>query len=622
MQGPPTRIGNYELLLELASGGMATVYLARQVGAGGFERVVVLKRVHPHLLRDRSFHDMFRDEARIASLVRHPNVVPVIDVVEAESELLLVMDYVESSSLSTVRKAAHEAKTFIEPAVAVRMVIDALQGLHAAHEAKDLRGVPLDIVHRDVSPQNLIVSVDGSTRLIDFGVAKAQNRLTETRSGGVKGKYAYMSPEQVNGKEIDRRTDLFAAGIVLWETLTNERLFAGDNELDTMRRITQAPIPDPATINPQSPPALYQFLLHALHRDKNSRFATALDMVEALEHAVRPASHRAVAAAHEALCGDRLRQRRDALAAALAGDQDAQGSSVSRAMASSSWPQVAENRPSRSRVPTAPTAPASQSSSRSGSHSGSLPASQASWSSSRSGALPPGQPPAGTVSFAPSETASFAPPDPEAQHTLSVTPAPASSPSQRSSSSLARLLEPESGTVSVSASSVQPRPSQAPPAIDEDELALRPPSSRKKIAFAGVALALVGVAALALSSTSSPPKDPPPPSSGAPSLSPPPPPPPPASTSAPAVEEIALELSAEATIESVRVPGLLRAELAGLRAKVWVQPWAGSLAIDATLAGNKKATATATFTGPRQLTLTRGKKAADPGRRELQGSPY
>ena len=182
---PRFRLGQYEPLVELASGGMATVYVARQVGAAGFERLVVVKRVHRHLLKDREFYDMFRDEARVASLIHHPNVVSVTDVVESDGELFLVMDYVESCAVSTLQKNVRDAGARLPPAVAARIVADALGGLHAAHEAVDMRGERLDVVHRDVSPQNIIVGVDGTSRLIDFGIAKAARRVTETKSGSM-----------------------------------------------------------------------------------------------------------------------------------------------------------------------------------------------------------------------------------------------------------------------------------------------------------------------------------------------------------------------------------------------------------------------------------------------------
>jgi serine/threonine protein kinase len=321
------RLGNYEPLIELASGGMATVYVARQVGAAGFERLVVVKRVHRHHLGNKDFVDMLRDEARVASMVRHPNVVPVIDVVETErgsnvgmpGELFLVMEYVESTALSTLLKTAAQQGERIPPAVAVRVIADTLAGLHAAHEATDMRGETLHVVHRDVSPQNVLVAVDGASRLIDFGVAKAAHRLTETRSGSLKGKLAYMSPEQAMGLPIDRRVDIFAAGVALHEALTGRRLFQGENDFDTMRRIAEAPVPDPSSLVLSLPRALDPVVQRALERDPSERFQTAAEFLEALERAVVPAPTREVAAVLNRFCGDRLAERRDQLSLALAG---------------------------------------------------------------------------------------------------------------------------------------------------------------------------------------------------------------------------------------------------------------------------------------------------------------
>lgn len=315
----PLRLGNYEPLLELASGGMATVYAARQLGAAGFERLVVVKRVHRHLLGNREFFDMFRDEARIAALIHHPNVVAVSDVVETDAELLLVMEYVEGSSLSTLRSAARESNVTFPVRVSTRIAYDALAGLHAAHEATDMRGSRLDIVHRDVSPQNVLVGVDGSSRVIDFGIAKARHRLTETKSGSLKGKYSYMAPEQTRGQPVDRRTDIFAWGIVLHELLTGERLFRGENEFDTMRRIWEAPIPNPSTVNPDVPPLLDQVVQRALARNPDERFAIATDVLDALEKAASLGTHREVAAFVERAAGVRLGERRKALHSLLEG---------------------------------------------------------------------------------------------------------------------------------------------------------------------------------------------------------------------------------------------------------------------------------------------------------------
>jgi serine/threonine-protein kinase len=313
------QLGNYEPLLQLATGGMATVYVARQIGAAGFERLVVVKRVHPHLLSNREFYDMFRDEARVAAMLHHPNVVPVTDVVEAEGELFLVMEYVDSVALSTLLKAAHDMGARLPPQAVARVIVDALSGLHAAHEALDMRGERLEIVHRDVSPQNVIVGVDGASRLIDFGVAKARHRLTETKSGSLKGKYGYMSPEQAKAHPIDRRADLFSAGIVLWESLTGTRLFRGETEFDTIRKIAEGPIPPPSSIAPNVTPQLDGLVLKSLERNRDKRFQTASEFIEALEATCFPAPSRDVAAMVKAYCGERIENRRATLQAMLDG---------------------------------------------------------------------------------------------------------------------------------------------------------------------------------------------------------------------------------------------------------------------------------------------------------------
>jgi eukaryotic-like serine/threonine-protein kinase len=313
------RLGNYEPLLELATGGMAVVYVARQVGAGGFERLVVIKRVHPHLLADRDFHDMFRDEGRVAAMLHHPNVVAVTDVVELDGELFLVMEYVESTSLSSLLSAARSLGQRLPPGVVSRIILDTLSGLHAAHEAVDIRGHGLEIVHRDVSPQNVVVGVDGSSRLIDFGVAKARHRLTETRSGSLKGKHGYMAPEQAKAIAVDRRADVFSAGVVLWEALVGERLFRGENELDTMARVQEQPIPLPSTQGVNVPPGLDAVVMKALERDRDRRYRTAAEFLEELETALPPAAPRDVAAVVKAFCGDRIDARRKTLQSILDG---------------------------------------------------------------------------------------------------------------------------------------------------------------------------------------------------------------------------------------------------------------------------------------------------------------
>src|SRR5580698_9928205 len=246
---PRQRIGSYELLVELASGGTATVGIAVYRGAAGFERLVVVKRMHRKLARDREFSAMLLDEARLASSVRHPNVVPVIDVVRTEDEIVLVMEYVEAVSLADLIAGVRASPLGRLPiAVVSRILVDALTGLHEAHEATDLRRQPLGIVHRDMSPENVIVGVDGSSRVIDFGIAQARSRLAQTRAGMVKGKSAYMAPEQVDGQPVDRRCDVFSSGTVLWEALTGARLFDGKDDFDAMRLVMSAPVRPPSSV--------------------------------------------------------------------------------------------------------------------------------------------------------------------------------------------------------------------------------------------------------------------------------------------------------------------------------------------------------------------------------------
>ena len=201
---PPPRLGNYVLLLELASGGMATVYVAKQAGAAGFERLVVIKRVHRHLIKIREFHDMLLDEARISSRIHHPNVVSMIDVVDEHGEFLLVMEYVPGVSLHLLLTRARTEGTEMPPEVVAAVFSGVLRGLHAAHEATNESSEPLHIVHRDVSPSNILVSRAGYVKVTDFGIAKAETRATKTRTGVLKGKFAYMAPEHAQGKAIDR----------------------------------------------------------------------------------------------------------------------------------------------------------------------------------------------------------------------------------------------------------------------------------------------------------------------------------------------------------------------------------------------------------------------------------
>ncbi|MEZ4369575.1 MAG: serine/threonine-protein kinase [Polyangiaceae bacterium] len=296
LSGPPVIVGRYAIYGEIAAGGMATVHLGRLQGEAGFARTVAIKRLHPQFSKDPDFVNMFLDEARIAARIRHPNVVSTLDVVNSEGELLLVMDYVHGESLSKLVRIAGAERGFVPINVGCGIVSQALLGLHAAHEAKTERGEPLGIVHRDVSPQNIMVGTDGVALVLDFGVAKAAMRASTTRDGQIKGKIAYMAPEQFGGGEMDRRVDVFAAGVVLWEALTSRRLFAGQDVAETLGRIASGKVEVPSKFRPEIPPELDAVVLQALASDRELRFPTALAFAEAIEGAVRVASSREIGA--------------------------------------------------------------------------------------------------------------------------------------------------------------------------------------------------------------------------------------------------------------------------------------------------------------------------------------
>jgi serine/threonine-protein kinase len=288
---------------------MATVHLGRLLGPGGFGRTVAIKRLHPQYAKDPEFVAMFLDEARLAARVQHPNVVPTIDIVALEGELFLVMEHVHGESLSRLLQASIRVKEPVPLPIASAILSGALHGLHAAHETKDERGNVLGIVHRDVSPQNILVSVNGVARVLDFGVAKAAGRLHTTQEGQVKGKLAYMAPEQLRRDDLDRTADLYALAVVLWETVTLERLFKGDNEAQVVAKVLAGRIPPISELVPNVPPELDAVAARGLDRDPTKRFATGREMASALEQAVRPATPTEVAAWVAHLSSESLRKR-------------------------------------------------------------------------------------------------------------------------------------------------------------------------------------------------------------------------------------------------------------------------------------------------------------------------
>jgi eukaryotic-like serine/threonine-protein kinase len=302
----PTLAGPYELFEAIASGGTATVHLGRLIGPHGFSRPVAIKRLHAQPAGDRSFVAELREEARLVSRIQHLNVAPILDVVEDGDGVALVMDYVEGESLGSLVRATLESSGQPPPVAVVSAVVaDVLRGLHAAHEAT-ANGEPLGIVHRDVSPQNIVVGKDGNARIVDFGIAKAIGRLVETTThGAIKGKLPYMAPEQFRpGAVLTRRTDIYGAGVVLWEALTGTHLFdAEDVRLTSSSRPKVRP---PSEISPNVPSTLDQVVLQALSVDPAARFPTADAMARAIEGALPLASVNDVAQWVHEIAGEAL----------------------------------------------------------------------------------------------------------------------------------------------------------------------------------------------------------------------------------------------------------------------------------------------------------------------------
>lgn len=311
-----TRLRDYEIVARLKAGGMATLFLARRLGAAGFARHVAIKVVHPHLASDDHFIRMFVDEALLSSKIQHPNVVHVEELGEENGTYFLVMEYVHGSSLSTLLGALAELERSLNPRVAVHIALKLAEGLHVAHELRDDKGQPLHVVHRDVSPQNVLVSSAGHVKLIDFGIAKASDRGKRTETGSLKGKIRYMSPEQAFGRAIDRRTDIYALGIVLWELLTMRRLFSGPNELAILDVVRNPRVPPPSRFAPHIPPALDAAVLRALAKDPDQRPPSALEwrrmLLEALPEAalVEPSELSEMVAA---VLGDHIDERQKQL---------------------------------------------------------------------------------------------------------------------------------------------------------------------------------------------------------------------------------------------------------------------------------------------------------------------
>jgi serine/threonine-protein kinase len=279
---PFLTLGRYQLLSRLAVGGMAEVFLARQGELSGFKTLVVVKKVLPHLAVKPDFIAMFLDEARIASMLDHPNIVRITEVGRAGDEYFLAMELVQGKPLASILQQSEKAKTPIPHHLAALIVANAAAGLHHAHQLTDASGHPLGLVHRDVSPQNIMVSFEGSVKVIDFGIARALGRLGDTVAGSLKGKMGYMAPEQARSENVDARADLFSLGVVLWECVAGRRLFLRENELATLRAVAYEPIPSVSKLV-EVDPALDAIVRRSVTRNIDERFQDAEEMRMALE---------------------------------------------------------------------------------------------------------------------------------------------------------------------------------------------------------------------------------------------------------------------------------------------------------------------------------------------------
>jgi serine/threonine protein kinase len=293
--GPVTgALRKYCVLAELGQGGMAVVHLALAKGHSGFNKLVVLKRLHDRLARDPQFLEMFIEEARLAARLNHPNVVQTYEVEREGTNHVIVMEYLEGEPLSRVLLQQFDrAKKPLPLGLHLRVLADAASGLHYAHELCNFDGTPLSLVHRDFTPHNIFVTFEGQVKVLDFGVAKAVTSGGDTGTGVLKGKIAYMAPEQMGGENLDRRADIFALGVMLWEAATGERLWKAQTEVAIMNRVMNAEIPSPRSVNPSVPERLEQIVMKALSFEKEQRYATAAEVEQEILALLEGMSERA-----------------------------------------------------------------------------------------------------------------------------------------------------------------------------------------------------------------------------------------------------------------------------------------------------------------------------------------
>ncbi|MFB6265415.1 MAG: serine/threonine protein kinase, partial [Bradymonadaceae bacterium] len=283
----PVPFGKYYLLERISVGGMAEIYKAKAFGVEGFERVLAVKKILSNIAEDESFIEMFVDEAKIAGQLNHPNIAQIYDLGKVDDAYYIALEYISGKDLKTIFERSRRVGESVDIPQICYVCKKVCEGLDHAHEKTNSQGEPLNIVHRDVSPQNILISYEGEVKIIDFGIAKAQGKTSQTQVGVLKGKFSYMSPEQVRGLQVDHRSDLFSLGIVLYEMLTLERLFLGESDFDTLEKIRKVEMSPPSLYNPNIPDQLEDIVLKALAKDPDDRFQSAAEMAQALERFMR-----------------------------------------------------------------------------------------------------------------------------------------------------------------------------------------------------------------------------------------------------------------------------------------------------------------------------------------------
>ncbi|MBS2028444.1 MAG: serine/threonine protein kinase [Deltaproteobacteria bacterium] len=272
------RFGKYTLIDRIAVGGMAEIFLARQAGLEGFEKTIVIKRIRPHLSQQKAFVKMFLNEAKLAAQLNHPNIVQIYDLGKIGESYFIAMEYIFGRDMRRIIPKADSLGIPFPMVYALKIASSVCEGLYYAHQKMDIYGNPLNIVHRDVTPENIFVSFDGTVKVLDFGIAKAANQIEQTKAGEIKGKLSYMSPEQCMGKPLDHRSDIFSLGVVLYEWITGFKLFTGESEVGILKSITEGKIYAPSYFKADIPEAVEKILMKALEKDREKRYQSAWDM--------------------------------------------------------------------------------------------------------------------------------------------------------------------------------------------------------------------------------------------------------------------------------------------------------------------------------------------------------